>query len=191
MNTNSLLQLFFTFFKIGATTFGGGYAMLPIIKREVVERFSWLSDEEFVDALAVTQSLPGAIAVNTAIFIGYKVRGFMGAVISMLGAVLPSYIVILFIAAFLTHFTEYKLVQAAFSGIRPAIAALIAAAVLKVGRPVIKERLNLALAFLFLIFSEVLGLHAILVILSGGLIGLIRHYIHYRQTKKKCEADTE
>ena len=75
MKKNSLLQLFFTFFKIGATTFGGGYAMLPIIKREVVERFAWLSDEEFVDTLAVTQSIPGAIAVNSAVYIGNKVRG--------------------------------------------------------------------------------------------------------------------
>lgn len=188
MKNNSLLQLFFTFLKIGATTFGGGYAMLPIIKREVVEKFSWLSDEEFVDVLAVTQSIPGAVAVNSAIFIGYKICGLAGAIISMLGAVLPSFIVILIIAIFLARFTEYKLVQAAFSGIRPAIAALIAAAVLKVGKPVMKERLNLMLALLFLVLSAVLNMHAILVILSGGLVGLIRHY---RQTKKECEADTE
>src|SRR5690554_4934627 len=162
MENNSLLQLFLTFLKIGATTFGGGYAMLPIIKREVVENFAWLSDEEFVDTLAVTQSLPGAIAVNSAIFIGYRVRGYAGALLSMFGAVLPSFLVILFIATFFARFAEYPMVQAAFAGIRPAIAALIAAAVLKVGKPVLKNRQSIILAVVFLLLAEGLSIHAML-----------------------------
>ncbi|MGI6659208.1 MAG: chromate transporter [Dethiobacteraceae bacterium] len=97
---------------------------MPIIKREVVERFAWLSDEEFVDTLAVTQSIPGAIAVNSAVFIGYKVRGCAGALLAMTGAVLPSFLVILLIAVFFVRFTEYPIVQAAFTGIRPAISRL-------------------------------------------------------------------
>ncbi|MCR3921160.1 MAG: chromate transporter [Firmicutes bacterium] len=173
MKNNSLLLLFLTFFKIGATTFGGGYAMLPIIKREVVERHEWLSDEEFVDALAVTQSLPGAIAVNSSIFIGHKVRGIVGALIAMFGSVLPSFFVILIIAIFFARFTEYPMVQAAFAGIRPAIAALIAAAVLKVGRPVMKKRLNLLLVALFLLLSQVFSIHPMVIIVLGIAVGLL------------------
>ena len=184
MKKNSLLQLFFTFFKIGATTFGGGYAMLPIIKREVVERFAWLSDEEFVDTLAVTQSIPGAIAVNSAVFIGYKVRGCAGALLAMTGAVLPSFLVILLIAVFFVRFTEYPIVQAAFTGIRPAIAALIAAAVWKVGKPILKDRQSIIFALAFLLLSQGLRIHAMLVILLGALSGLLLHYL---QKKKKAK----
>ena len=110
MRQNSFLVLFITFFKIGATTFGGGYAMLPIIKREVVERHGWISEEEFVDVLAVAQSSPGAVAVNSAVFIGCKLYGYLGAFVALLGSVLPSFLIILLIAAFFTRYTEYPVV---------------------------------------------------------------------------------
>ena len=136
---NNLLHLFWTFFKIGATTFGGGYAMLPIIKHEVVERNSWISDEEFVDVVAVAQSVPGAVAVNSSIFIGYKVRGYPGAFAGMLGTVLPSFIVILLIAAFLLNLQKQNR-GSSLAGIRPAVVALIAAAVVRLGKPVVKPK---------------------------------------------------
>lgn len=187
MGKNSLLHLFWTFFKIGATTFGGGYAMLPIIKHEVVERNGWIKDEEFVDVVAVAQSVPGAVAVNSAIFIGFKVRGYVGAFASMLGAVLPSFIVILLIAAFFVEFTNYKIVAAAFAGIRPAVVALITAAVIRLGKPVVMTKYNLLLVCIFLLLAAVFDVHPILLILAGAGVGLVRHY---RQNKKASEGDS-
>jgi chromate transporter len=180
MKNNKYLQLFATFFKIGATTFGGGYAMLPIIKREVVAGHGWLDDEEFLDALAVAQSLPGAVAVNTAIFIGHKVGGIVGAVIAMLGAVLPSFLVILTIAMFFTRFTENKIVAAAFNGIRPAVAALIAAAVLTV----FQEKRSIILWGIFFILAVFFKLHAMLLIAAGAATGLLLHSRKGIKTKK-------
>ena len=173
MRQNSFLVLFITFFKIGATTFGGGYAMLPIIKREVVERHGWISEEEFVDVLAVAQSSPGAVAVNSAVFIGCKLYGYLGAFVALLGSVLPSFLIILLIAAFFTRYTEYPVVLAAFAGIRPAIAALIAAAVIKIGKPVLKKRINILFALFFLVLSAGFGVHPVLVILLGIMSGLL------------------
>lgn len=173
MINNSYLQIFIAFFKIGATTFGGGYAMLPIIKQEAVTRMGWVSDEEFVDALAVAQSLPGAVAVNTSIFIGYKVRGYSGALTAMLGAVLPSFIAILLIAVFFMQFTENRLVAAAFAGIRPAVAALIASAVWKLGKPVLKKQASLLLAGLFLLLAAGFRVHPMIIIIAGAALGII------------------
>ena len=182
---NNLLHLFWTFFKIGATTFGGGYAMLPIIKHEVVERNSWISDEEFVDVVAVAQSVPGAVAVNSSIFIGYKVRGYPGAFAGMLGTVLPSFIVILLIAAFFVEFTKNKIVAAAFAGIRPAVVALIAAAVVRLGKPVVKTKENLILVVIFLLLAAVFDFHPILLILAGAAVGLVRNYLKGKKDKLK------
>ncbi|NLM46145.1 MAG: chromate transporter [Firmicutes bacterium] len=187
MKNNKYLQLFTTFFKIGATTFGGGYAMLPLIKREVVAGQGWLGDEEFLDVLAVAQSLPGAVAVNTAIFIGHKVGGASGAIIAMLGAVLPSFLVILAIAMFFAHFAENKIVAAAFGGIRLAVAALIAAAVLKLGRTVFKQKQSIILWGIFFILAVVFKLHAMLLIAAGAAAGLL---LHSRQGGKTNKGDT-
>lgn len=173
MNKTGPLHLFATFFKVGATTFGGGYAMLPIIKREVVEAKNWLNEEEFIDSLGVAQSLPGAVAVNLAVFIGYKLHGLRGALMSLLGVVLPSFLVILAIAMFFTHFTEHPVVRAAFAGIRPAVASLIAAAVVKIGKPVFTRRRSIILTFFFLLLSLALGIHPVFIILLGIGIGLL------------------
>lgn len=173
MRQNHYLVLFLTFFKIGATTFGGGYAMLPIIKREVVERHRWISDEEFVDVLAVAQSSPGAVAVNSSVFIGCKLYGVPGAFVALLGSVLPSFLIILLIAAFFVRYTEYPVVVAAFAGVRPAIAALIAAAVVKIGMPVLKKRNNIFFALFFLILSAGVGVHPVMIILLGIVVGLL------------------
>jgi chromate transporter len=167
------LQLFCTFFKIGAFTFGGGYAMLPIIKREITERHQWLTDEIFVDVLAVAQSSPGAVAVNSAVFTGYKLCGFPGAFSALLGVVMPSFLVILIIAVFFSYLTINPVIQAAFSGIRPAIAALIGAAVLKIGKPVLKKKQSIVMAVVFFLLFLLLDLHPIYIILSGIGIGLL------------------
>jgi chromate transporter len=181
---NIYLQIFSTFFKIGATTFGGGYAMLPIIRREVVEKHRWIDGEEFVDVLAVAQSSPGAVAINSAVFVGARLKGVPGAVAALLGSVLPSFLVILTIAIFFTRYTEYPAVIAAFAGIRPAVAALIAAAVVKLGKPVFKKGEALIYAAGFLALSAGFGVHPILVILLGCGTGLVTTWLSLRQEKE-------
>jgi len=113
-----LLKLFWIFFKIGAFTFGGGYAMIPLIEREMVEKQKWLSDDEIIDMFAVAESIPGAIAINTSTFIGYKVAGYWGAIVAMFGVALPSFLIITIIAAVFSQFQDLPLVKAAFEGIR-------------------------------------------------------------------------
>lgn len=117
-------QLFLTFVKIGTFTIGGGYAMLPLIQREVVEKH-WLTKEEFIDIFAVTQSLPGIFAVNIAIFVGFRLKKRLGALCCALGTILPSFLIILAIALFFTHARENIWIERAFKGLRPAVVALI------------------------------------------------------------------
>lgn len=117
-------QLFLTFVKIGTFTIGGGYAMLPLIQREVVDR-NWLTKEEFIDIFAVTQSLPGIFAVNISIFVGYRLKKKLGALCCALGSILPSFLIILAIALFFTHARENVWIERAFKGLRPAVVALI------------------------------------------------------------------
>lgn len=127
-------QLFLSFFKIGAFTFGGGYAMIPLIQAEVVSKKKWLEESEFIDMLAIAQSVPGPIALNTAVFVGNKTRGKKGSVITSLGIILPSFIVILLIALVFTEFKNNPEVERVFKGIRPAVVALIAAPLWKMGK---------------------------------------------------------
>ena len=122
-----LLQLFTTFFKIGLFSFGGGFAMIPLIQREVIERHKWISNKDFLDMLVLAQSTPGPIAVNTSVFVGYKTRGVAGAIAATIGTVLPSFIVILLLALFFAEVRDNRYVDAAFRAMRPAVVALIVA----------------------------------------------------------------
>mgnify|MGYP002626239501 FL=1 len=121
-----LKSLFTTFFKIGMFTLGGGYAMIPIIEAEVVDKYKWVQREEFLDLIAIAQSCPGVFAVNISIFIGYKMKGVPGAIVTALGTALPSFMIILLIAMFFHRFQDNPIVAAIFRGIRPAVVALIA-----------------------------------------------------------------
>ena len=127
-------QLFYTYLKIGTFTLGGGYAMLPLIQREVVDRKGWINEEEFLNMIALAQAAPGLIAVNSAIFIGWRVGGWRGVAGAVLGAVLPSFLIILAIAIVFTDWKEQPAVEAAFKGIRPAVVALIAAPIFKMSK---------------------------------------------------------
>ena len=140
-----LWDLFFTFAKMGVMTFGGGYAMLPILQREVVEKKGWATDEELTDYFAVGQCTPGIIAVNTATFIGYKHKGVPGGVLTTLGVVFPSLVIITAIAAFLSNFADIPVVQHALAGINAAVVALIAASVLKLGKSTLKNGAAIAI----------------------------------------------
>lgn len=127
-------QLFWTYLKIGTFTLGGGYAMIPLIQREVVDRRHWIEEEEFLNMIALAQAAPGIIAINSAIFVGYRIHGWRGMLATILGAVLPSFLIILAIAIVFRDFRDQPAVEAVFRGIRPAVVALIAAPLYKMAR---------------------------------------------------------
>ena len=127
----SLWQLMFVFLKIGAFTIGGGYAMVPLIEREVVHRRKWLTEEDFVELLAIAQAAPGVLAMNVAVFVGYRTRGYKGVVSAALGSILPSFVIILAIATVFTRFRENEVVEQVFKGMRPAVVALIAVPIIR------------------------------------------------------------
>ena len=158
---NIYADLFLTFAKVGVCTFGGGYAMLPILQREVVEKKGWATEEELTDYFAIGQCTPGVIAVNTATFIGQKYKGNLGGTVATVGVVFPSLIIITIIAAFLTNFAEYPAVRHALAGINAAVVALIAVSVLKLGKSTLKDAPAVCIFLAVLVLSEL-----------GGLLGL-------------------
>ena len=129
-----LFTIFASFFKIGAFTFGGGYAMIPLIEREVIDRRAWVARQEFLDLLTLAQSVPGPISLNTAVFVGYRMRGLRGAAAALAGTVLPSFVIILLMALFLADVRQNPVVDAAFKGRRPAVVALIIGPVVSLAR---------------------------------------------------------
>ncbi len=143
---NEYLELFLTFAQVGVCTFGGGYAMLPILQREVVEKKGWCTQEELADYFAIGQCTPGVIAVNTATFVGAKRKGTLGGIVATLGMIFPSVVILTLIAAFLKSFAHIPAVGHAFAGVRAAVVALIASSVLKLGKTTVK---NLPAACIF------------------------------------------
>lgn len=129
-----LRTIFGSFFKIGLFTFGGGYAMIPLIEREVIDRRGWVERREFLDLLTLAQSVPGPIAVNTAVFVGYRMRSLRGALAALAGTILPSFTIILLIALFFADIRQNPVVDAAFKGMRPAVVALIIGPVISLAR---------------------------------------------------------
>lgn len=168
-----LFDLFWTFCKIGALTFGGGYAMLPLIQREIVENKKWSTEKEILDYYAVGQCTPGVIAVNTATFIGYKLRGIIGGIVATLGVIFPSIVIILIIAAFLQNFADLAIVQSAFAGIRVAVVALIITTVVKLIKSSIKDYLGVIIAIIAFVVSAFIGLSPVYVVIAAALTGFI------------------
>ena len=165
-------QLFQSFFRIGILSFGGGYAMLPLLRREVVEKRGWATDEELADYYAIGQCTPGIIMVNTATFIGYKQKGVAGGVLATLSAVLPSYLIILAIAALLRDFAHYPLVKNAFAGIRVCVVVLIFNAVVKLFKSGVKDRAGLVIFAVVFALSCLLDISPVVFVLLAGLAGL-------------------
>lgn len=168
-----LFDLFWTFCKIGALTFGGGYAMLPLIQREIVENKKWSTEKEILDYYAVGQCTPGVIAVNTATFIGYKLRGIIGGIVATLGVIFPSIVIILIIATFLQNFADLAIVQSAFAGIRVAVVALIITTVVKLIKSSIKDYLVVIIAIIAFVISAFIGLSPVYVVIAAALTGFI------------------
>ena len=170
--------LFFTFFKIGLFTFGGGYAMIALLKNEFVSRKKWISDDTFFDMVAIAESTPGPIAINCSTFVGYRRRGFVGATVATLGMILPSFVIIYFISMFLDHFLEITLVANAFRGIKTAVGILIVDAALKMIRKMKKEPVSLTIMFcscaaMLLINFFSWNFSSVALILTAGAVGLV------------------
>lgn len=174
-----LTRLFFSFLKIGAFTFGGGYAMIPLIEREVIERKGWVAREEFLDLLTLAQSAPGPISLNTAVFVGYKVRGYLGAIASILGVVLPSFTIILLIALFFQEVRHNPWVDAAFRGMRPAVVALIVYPVVKLARGMHLSMIGVIAITVLAIWH--LGWSPIALLVAGGVGGLCWELIQIKK----------
>ena len=168
-----LLTLFLTFAKVGVMTFGGGYAMLPILQREVVENKEWATDEELTDYFAIGQCTPGVIAVNTATFIGQKRRGILGGIAATLGVVFPSLVIIAALAGVITTFSHLAWVQHAFAGIRVCVCVLIFNAVLKLWKGAVKDVWGLVIFLVILALSVFTKLSPIIYVLAAAVAGLL------------------
>lgn len=166
-------QLFWTYLKIGTFTLGGGYAMLPLIQREVVDRKGWIDEEEFLNMIALAQAAPGLIAVNSAIFIGWRIGGWKGVAGAVLGAVLPSFLIILAIAMVFAEWKELPAVEAVFKGVRPAVVALIAAPLFKLAKSAKISWLTALIPVAAALLIWLLHVNPVWVILATILITLV------------------
>lgn len=168
-----LIEIFVSLAKVGVMTFGGGYAMLPILEKEVVENKKWISSEEMMDYYAVGQCLPGVIAVNSAVLVGHKVRGRAGGVAAALGVVTPSLIIICVIAGILTNFAHIPAVQSAFAGVRVCVCVLILNSVLKLWKSAIRDKAALVLCLLVFVLSAFVDLSPVLLVLMCAAAGIL------------------
>ena len=182
-----LFQLFFAFFKIGALTFGGGYAMLPMFKKELVEKHSWCTEEDILDYYAIAQCTPGVIAVNTASFIGVKKKGIVGAIFATLGVVTPSIIIITIIAAFINHFADNAYVAHAFAGIRLAVCALVSVTIFGLLKKNVKDILTALLAISAFTVTYFLGLSPIIAVFVAAAAGIVASVIREKKRLHKEE----
>ncbi len=171
------ISLFTSFFKIGAFTFGGGYAMLPMLERELIERRSWTSEDEILDYFSIAQCTPGVIAVNTATFVGHKKAGAVGAAFATLGVVAPSLIIIMLIAALLSNFAEYEAVGHALVGIRAAVCVLIGTSVYKLIKKSVKDKLSLLIYAIVLVLAVTGLIPTYVTVIAVALLGFITSLI--------------
>ena len=189
MRSNLYLKLFISFFKIGAFTFGGGWAMIPLIEREVVDKQNWIKREDFVDALAIAQSLPGVLAVNISILIGNKLRGLKGCLMATLGTILPSFLIILAIAIWFVQTYDNPVVERIFKGIRPAVVALIVSPVFSTAKT---ARINIKTVIIPIIVALSIwlgGISPIWSVLLGAIGGILycNHVIASSKQKSNKE----
>ena len=195
----SALLLFLSFFKIGLVTFGGGYAMIAIIERDLVEKKKWITHEEFLDVIAIAESTPGPLAINSATYIGYKIAGVLGSAFATLGVVLPSFIIIFVISLFFDKFMSFTYVQYAFRGIQACVAFLILSAGIKMLKHVKKTPLNVILICLtagcliaFSLFA--IKFSSVFYIFIGAFVGFVAYIISFakeKSAKRKLEEEEQ
>ncbi|MBQ5736936.1 MAG: chromate transporter [Alistipes sp.] len=168
---SQLFEIFWSFLKIGAFTFGGGYAMIPLIQHEVIHRRGWLSEQEFIELLTIAQTAPGPISLNTAVFVGYKYRRYWGALAAVTGVVIPSFVIILFIAIFFAGIRNNIWVDAAFKGMRPAVVALIVAPIVGLTKGMHWRGVSIALATAVVVWY--FGFSPIWLLIAGAIGGVL------------------
>ncbi len=168
-----LLKLFTAFARVGVLTFGGGYAMIPMLEREIVDRRGWATSEELMDYYAVGQCTPGVIAVNTATFIGYKIAGNLGGVVATLGVVFPSFVIISVIAGIIQNFADIPAVKSAFAAIRVCVCVLIFNSVLKLWKGAVKDKAALVLCLLVFVLSMFFNISPIVFVVFCALAGIL------------------
>lgn len=167
-----LILLFLTFLKIGAFSFGGGYAMLPVIEREVVQSHGWLTSSEFIDIIGISQMTPGPIAINSATFVGYKIGGVLGSICATLGVVSFSFLLVSIATHYIIKFKDSKLLKAALSGMKPALIGLIISAFLSLAKESYLDIKSVIIAIIIALLSFKTKIHPILIIVISGVLGL-------------------
>lgn len=170
---HTLMELFLTFLKIGALTFGGGYAMMPIMRKEVVEKKSWADDDDILKILVISESTPGVLAVNSATFIGYKIGGFKGSLVATLGVVIPSFIIISIISLFIIEFKQLTLVAYAFYGIQAGVAVLITRAAFKLSKKIHFSVFSVIILLSSLAVALLTGFSVIYILIISALLGIV------------------
>lgn len=168
-----LLKLFLSYFKIGLFSFGGGLAMLPFIQEELIEKHGWITSEEFVDMLAISQVTPGPIAINAATFLGFKIDGVLGSAVATISVIFPSFLIIVTIAHFLERFKNSKYVDWVFDGIRPVVLGLIGSALFLVGKESIKDFKGALIAIAMFYLVGIKKINPIICIIGAGLTGIL------------------
>ncbi len=176
-----LWVLFAVFFKIGAFTFGGGYAMIPLIEREIVENKKWITSQDMLDIIAIAESTPGPIAINSATFVGYKTAGVLGGAAATLGVVLPSFLIISIISFVLAEFRELKPVQYAFNGIRAGVLALIFKALWSMYKKCPKSLVSYIIMALSFVIAAFTNINVIFIIIGAALVGIVSSSIMARR----------
>ena len=179
-----LLELFWTFFKIGGFTFGGGHAMIPLIQKETVENKKWITDDDILEIIAIAESTPGPVAINSATFVGYRTAGFWGAVFATFGVVLPSFCIILAIAYLLDNFMEIKAVQYAFKGINAGVLALLFKALWNMYKKSPKSWAAYVVMGASFLLTAILKVNLFIVIVGCAVFGLVTATIAERRLKK-------
>ncbi len=172
---NKDLDLFITFANIGAFTFGGGYAMIPLLQKEVVEKKKWIDENEMLDITAISQSTPGPLAINCATFVGYKIGGVWGSVLATLGVVIPSFFIIIGVSIIFNMFKDNIIVNNVFAGVKAGVIVLILEAALKLGKPIKKDYFNMILLFGSLLITAFTSINVIYVLIVCALLGVIFH----------------
>ena len=183
MKLKTLWQVFFSFFKIGAFTFGGGYAMIPLIQNEAVEKRHWVTDDDILEVIAIAESTPGPIAINSATFVGYKAAGVLGSVCATLGVVLPSFVIILLLSFVLRQFQEIAAVQYAFNGIRAGVLALLVNALWKMYKKSPKGWAAYVVMGVSFVLTAIFDINVIFVIIGCAVFGLVTSLAMERRAK--------
>lgn len=182
-----LLTLYFAFFKMGIINFGGGYALLPLLQKELVDKRGWITNEEITDYYAIGQCTPGAIAVNVSTFVGYKIKGVLGGIVATLGFISPAFLIIFLIATVLNQFADLWYIQSAFKAIRVCVFILILSAIIKLSKKSVVDWITLSIAAIILVLSIFTSIPLYIYVIVAGTVGIL---IKLHQERKKNKKDS-